>query len=168
MQRFVLGFLLNFNEIIFMQTLVDIQLHNRKLFHRFLSQFTLEQLNTIPEGFNNNIVWNIAHSLVTQQLLMYKLSGLSLHIPQEWVGMFAKGTKPERDLTADEVSAIDAALFSTHEEMIEDLKQGVFSGFKPYTTSTKMELNDIAAAQTFVLFHDGLHIGSVLALAKLV
>jgi len=31
-----------------------------------------------------------------------------------------------------------------------------------------MELNDIGTAQTFVLFHDGLHIGSVLALAKLV
>ncbi|MDC0643310.1 hypothetical protein OAP39_01785 [Flavobacteriaceae bacterium] len=44
----------------------------------------------------------------------------------------------------------------------------MFSSFRPYTTSTNMELNDIITAQTFVLFHDGLHIGTVLALAKLV
>jgi len=87
---------------------------------------------------------------VTQQLLMYKLSGLPLHVPQEWVGMFAKGTKPERDLTADEVSAIDAALFSTYEQLVEDSKQGLFTDFMPYTTSTNMELNDIGTAQTFV------------------
>ena len=109
-----------------------------------------------------------SHSLVTQQLLMYKLSGLSLQIPEEWVSLFAKGTKPERDITAEEVAAIDAALFSTYEQVVEDTKQGVFSSFRPYTTSTNMELNDIITAQTFVLFHDGLHIGTVLALAKLV
>lgn len=157
-----------FKQNIFMQTQQAILLHNRKVFHHFLSRFTLEQLNTIPEGFNNNIIWNIAHSLVTQQLLMYKLSGLSLQIPEEWVSLFAKGTKPERDITADEVAAIDAALFSSYEQVVEDAKQGVFSSFRPYTTSTNMELNDIITAQTFVLFHDGLHIGTVLALAKLV
>jgi len=151
-----------------MQAQLAIQLHNRKAFHHFITRFTLEQLNTIPEGFNNNIIWNIAHSLVTQQLLMYKHSGLSLHIPQEWVGMFAKGTKPERDLTAEEVAIIDSTLFSSYEQLVEDSMQGLFKDLMPYTTSTNMELNDIGTAQTFVLFHDGLHIGSVLALARLV
>jgi hypothetical protein len=35
----------------------------------------LAQLNIVPDGFNNSIAWNIAHILVTQQLLHYKLSG---------------------------------------------------------------------------------------------
>jgi len=52
---------------------------------------------------------------VTQQLLIYNLFGLPLHSPRERVIMFAKGAKPERELTADEVSAIDAALFSAYE-----------------------------------------------------
>lgn len=147
---------------------LDIQLHNRKLYHRLLNSFNLEQLNTIPKGFNNNIIWNIAHTVVTQQLLMYKLSGLKMHIPSEWVDLFSKGTKPERDITEEEVAAIDAALFSTYEHLITDLAQGVFKDFKPYTTSTKMTLKTIEMTQTFILFHDGLHIGSVLALSKLV
>ena len=44
----------------------DICLKNRKLLEAFLDNFTLEQLNKIPEGFNNNIIWNIAHTIVTQ------------------------------------------------------------------------------------------------------
>jgi hypothetical protein len=35
---------------------------------------TLEQLNKIPEGYNNNLIWNIAHVVVVQQMLVYKLS----------------------------------------------------------------------------------------------
>jgi hypothetical protein len=31
-----------------------------------------EQLNTIPEGYNNNLIWNIAHIIVVQQMLVYK------------------------------------------------------------------------------------------------
>ena len=151
-----------------MQTQLSIQLHNRKIFHHYLKQFTLEQLNAIPAGFNNNIIWNIAHTMVTQQLLMYKISGNEMHTPQEWVQLFSKGTKPERDITAAEVKAIDAALFATHEQFEKDLAKGLFADYTPYTTSTNMVLDSVETTQSFVLFHDGIHLGSVLALAKLV
>lgn len=151
-----------------MQNQLAIQLHNRKIFHHYLNQFTLEQLNTIPKGFNNNIIWNIAHTMITHQLLLYKISGHEMHVPTEWVKLFAKGTKPERKMTAEEVTAIDAALFSTLEQFEKDLTSGLFKVFTPYTTSTKMLLDSVQTTQNFVLFHDGIHLGSVLALAKLV
>jgi hypothetical protein len=28
------------------------------------------------EGYSNNLIWNIAHIIVVQQMLVYKLSGL--------------------------------------------------------------------------------------------
>lgn len=151
-----------------MENLLSIQLHNRKIFHYYLKQYSLEQLNKIPEGFNNNILWNIAHTMVTHQLLFYKNTGNQLQIPTEWVALFAKGSRPERDMTAQEVKAIDAALFSTYEQFEKDLANGLFKSFSPYTTSTNMVLDSIATTQSFVLFHDGIHLGSVLALAKLV
>lgn len=151
-----------------MQSQLDIQLHNRKIFHHYLKHFSLEQLNKIPEGFNNNILWNIAHTMVTQQLLTYKRAGLAMNVPDEWVAAFAKGSKPERDFTAEEVKAIDTALFSTYEKFEADLAQGRFAAIKPYTTSTNMVLDSIETTQNFILFHDGIHLGSVLALAKLV
>lgn len=151
-----------------MENLLSIQLHNRKIFHYYLKQYSLEQLNKIPEGFNNNILWNIAHTMVTHQLLFYKNTGNQLQIPTEWVALFAKGSRPERDMTAQEVKAIDAALFSTYEQFEKDLANGLFKSFSPYTTSTNMVLDSVATTQNFVLFHDGIHLGSVLALAKLV
>lgn len=151
-----------------MKTQLSIQLHNRKIFHHYLKQFSLEQLNKVPDGFNNNIIWNIAHTMVTHQLLMYKISGNQMHIPSDWVKLFSKGTKPERDITAEEVKAIDAALFSTFEQFEKDIASGIFTNFQPYTTSTNMLLDSIATTQCFLLFHDGIHLGSVLALAKLV
>ena len=57
---------------------------------------------------------------------------------------------------------------STMEQLKKDIEAGIFENYQPYTTSTKMELNSFATAFPFVLFHDGVHIGSVLALAKLV
>ena len=83
-------------------------------------------------------------------------------------GYFAKGTKPERDFTTEEVKAIDAALFTTYEQFEADAKKGIFAEMKPYTTSTNMVLKNLESTQNFILFHDGLHLGSILALAKLV
>ena len=40
-----------------------------------LETTSLEELTLIPDGFNNNIFWNIAHCVATQQLLHYYLSG---------------------------------------------------------------------------------------------
>ena len=37
----------------------------------------------IPHGFNNSLYWNFAHCIVTQQLLIYKLSGNDIIISDE-------------------------------------------------------------------------------------
>ena len=147
---------------------LSILVHNRAIYSRFLNNFSLEQLNTVPEGFNNNIIWNVAHALATQQSIMYTLSGLKPLVPQSWIDGYRKGTKPEGDVTQEFVDAIDAALMSTMEQLKKDIEAGIFENYQLYTTSTKMELNSFATAFPFVLFHDGVHIGSVLALAKLV
>ena len=151
-----------------MQDQLAIHLHNRKIFHYYLNHFTLEQLNKTPAGFNNNILWNIGHIIVTQQLLLYKISGLPLAIPKEWVGLFAKGTKPERAYTAEEVKSIDAALFATHEQLEKDIAADVFKDYASYTTSTKMTLDSPKVTLGFIAFHDGIHVGAIIALSKLI
>ena len=46
----------------------NVTLQNRKLFSKFIENFSLDQLNTIPDGYRNSVFWNIAHTIVTQQL----------------------------------------------------------------------------------------------------
>ena len=59
-----------------MQKKFDDLLETRKFLLKIISSLSNEQLNKIPVPFKNNIAWNIAHLVVTQQLLCYKLSGL--------------------------------------------------------------------------------------------
>lgn len=42
---------------------------------RFAILKTIEQLNKVPDGFNSNIIWNVAHLIASQQNLCYMKAG---------------------------------------------------------------------------------------------
>ncbi|MGJ8591250.1 MAG: DinB family protein [Aquaticitalea sp.] len=144
----------------------DITLKSRAILKTFIETYSLEELNRIPEGFNNNIIWNIAHTIAVQQALIYKLSGLPTIISQEMLSEFAKGTKPERNLTQAEVDEIKGLLFSTIDKTKEDYENEVFQNYHEYTVTTKSTLTNVMEAIEFNNFHEGIHLGYVLALKK--
>ena len=78
-----------------MEVSFEINKTSRNILLKFLENYSLEQLNTIPEGFSNNLIWNIGHIIVVQQMLVYKLSNLPMHISDVMAEKFKKGTKPE-------------------------------------------------------------------------
>ncbi len=61
-----------------MKSAFDLFRTTRKRIYDLANDMAWEEVNTIPEGFSNSISWNLAHILVTQQLLHYKLSGLEM------------------------------------------------------------------------------------------
>lgn len=144
----------------------DITVKNRKLLNHFLENFSLEELNKVPDGFNNNIIWNIAHTIVTQQLLVYKLSGLPMLVSDEMVAAYSKGTKTEKDVTQAEVDAIKNLLFSTLKKTEDDYKTKIFKNYHEYTVSTNSTLRNVEEAIEFNNFHEGIHLGYILALKK--
>lgn len=144
----------------------DITNKNRAIFKTFLETFTLEELNKVPKGFNNNIIWNIAHTIVTQQLLVYNLSGLPMLLTNDMVEKFRKGTKPEQDVTWAEVDLIKGLLFSTIEKTKEDYNNNVFETYNEYTVTTKSTLTNVDEAIDFNNFHEGIHLGYILALKR--
>ncbi len=149
-----------------MEWAFDITIKNRKLLKGFLENMSLVDLNTIPKGFNNNIIWNIAHVIVTQQLLVYKLSGLPTIVSNEMIDAYRKGTKPEKDLTEAEVATIKNLLFSTIEKSKEDYESKIFQTYNEYTVTTKNTLSNVEEAIEFNNFHEGIHLGYILALRK--
>ena len=128
---------------------IDITRKNRILFEKFLNEFSLEQLNRVPKGFKNNIIWNIAHCIVTQQLLIYKLSGLQGVLSDEMIAEFRKGTKTERDLSQAEVDEIRSLLFSPLDQTQIDLDNGIFQDYTEYTVSTGSTLTNVHDALAF-------------------
>jgi formate dehydrogenase maturation protein FdhE len=92
-------------------------------------------LNTIPEGYSNNLIWNIAHIIVVQQMLVYKLSGLPMMISDEMVEKYKKGTKPEDIATQAEVDEIQLLLMETINQTESDLENKIFTNYQEYPTS---------------------------------
>jgi hypothetical protein len=144
----------------------DINLSSRNILLRFLENHTLEQLNTIPEGFSNNLIWNITHIVVVQQMLVYNLSGLPMMVPAEMVERYKKGTKPEHHATQAEVDEIKGLLFSTLEKTKTDFADAVFKNYTEFTTMSGYHILNAKSAMEFNNYHEAVHTGIMMQIRK--
>lgn len=151
-----------------LKNIFEFTLQHRKNLHQILTNTPKQQLLHVPEGFRNNIWWNIAHVVVTQQILAYGLSGLDMRVPDTLVAAYKKGTEPPETVSDADMALVEKLLVDTIEWTQADYARGLFTNFNAYTTSAKITLTNIEDALSFNLFHEGLHLGSVLALRKLV
>lgn len=151
-----------------MKTQFDILRKVRELVLRFIDGLTLEQLHTIPEGFKNNIAWNVVHLVVTQQLLHYRLSGNNCLISDELIDLYKKGTVPTKVITQAEFDEAIELFKSLPDTLEEDYNNGLFTQYKEYPTSTGFVLDSIDTAIQFNTMHESLHLGVIMALRKLV
>jgi hypothetical protein len=151
-----------------MSTTLAITSTNRKIFSQLLASYTLEQLNHIPEGYNNNLIWNIAHVVVVQQMLVYGLSGLPMMVSAELVEKYKKGSTPSSDTTQEEVALVQELLFKTIDQTEKDLEDKLFTKFQEYPTSTGFVLRNVDDAMNFNNFHEGIHLGVIMSIRKFV
>lgn len=145
---------------------IDTIIASRKMFMQAIENLSIDDINNIPKGFNNNIIWNFGHIIITQQALCYKLSGLALCIDNEYIAKYSKGTKPEKFINEQELLFLKEQSLELIDKLNSDLQEGVFENFNSYTTSFGVQLNNIDDSIQFVNMHDGLHLGYAMALKK--
>ncbi|QDP85940.1 DinB family protein [Chryseobacterium sp. SNU WT5] len=139
--------------------------------HRAVRQNLLEVLqNTskrdlllIPDGFNNNIYWNIAHTVATQQLLHYYLSGNPFRIDKYWIETYKKGTLPVLDVPQSEMEDLAFLLTETSKILMKDFDADFFTDYTSYTTSFGLDLKNIQDAIIFNNMHETQHLGYAMA-----
>lgn len=151
-----------------MNSVFEVQKTIREIFLKVLDHHSLEQLNKIPEGFSNNLIWNIAHCISSQQVLIYKLSGLPTMASEEFIAKYRKGTKPEGDVSQVEVDEIRTLLFATLDQTEKDFEDKIFVDYHEYTTSLGFTLKDINGALDFNNYHEGIHTGIIMSIRKFV
>ncbi len=140
----------------------------RKLFLALVESLSIDELNIVPQGFNNNIIWNFGHVIVSQQILCYKLAGLPLKLDDTFVSKYSKGAKPEAFINDTELIFLKQKAVSLIEELVVDLEKGIFTSYTNYTTSFNVELNSVKDAVKFIAMHEGLHLGYAMALKRIV
>lgn len=132
-----------------------------------ISGMSVEQLNKIPEGFNNNIIWNIGHLIAAQESVLYRRSGLPLNIEMNFYNAYKPGSKPEHDLGSAEIEKIKSMLFSSLDQAEADLGKDTFREYNNWTAYYGFEIYSVDDALSFLPFHEGLHLGSVLTFKRM-
>lgn len=133
-----------------------------------LGPFNNEQLNQIPGGFRNNLIWNLGHVMVSQQLLCYQLSGLEPLIAPHYIECFRRGTVPESNVDAETVDELKSQAIELTERFIEDYHKGIFKKYQSYQSLYGVELNNIDDAIVFNNTHEGVHLGYMMAMRNLI
>ena len=151
-----------------MEFQLQVLAQGRKNFVGLLEPFSTEQVNTIPPGYKNNLIWNLAHVIVSQQLLCYQRSGIEPTIPSSYINEFKRGTTPETTFSSERIEEFKNLAITTADQFIEDYQAGTFQNYESYQSLFGVKITNIEEAIVFNNAHEGLHLGYILAMRKLV
>ncbi len=136
-----------------------------------ISNLTTEQLNCIPSGYNNNIIWNLAHLVSAEQNMCYVRSGLPVTVEDKYFTPYISGTKPVDFVKGEDIEAIKAMLITSVDRLQVDLDNNAFINYTPSIMIPKVygfEVSNIEEALEYLLYHEGYHSGCILSLKRLV
>ncbi|MGI8384121.1 DinB family protein [Robertmurraya sp. P23] len=125
---------------------------------------------SIPEGFNNNIKWNLGHIYVVQEKFAFHFTGEEMKIPDQFTELFSPGTKP-RDW-GEEVPPIHELILLL-ENQVRRIEQVLKFRIKeaveqPYTTSTGLTLSTVEEFLSFCLYHEGMHFDTIKSIKRII
>ena len=145
---------------------IEILRNTRKYLLGFIVDLSVEELNEIPKGFNNNIIWNLIHLISTQQNICYARAGLPICIDEKYFKPYAPDTKPGPYIDAAEMDTLKMLFLTVIDRLETDLKKDAFSRYTPWTNRYSVQISTIDEVLGFLPYHEGLHLGYVMALKR--
>ena len=151
-----------------MNEVFDFIINSRKAFIKLIDDLTIEELNKIPDGYNNNIIWNFGHVVVSTQTLCYVRTGVLQDATSvKFNEYYKKDTKPTYTVTEEEVAELKTIALESIEKIKEDYANGKFSNITPFTTATYgVQMNSIEEILITTIGHDNVHHGYAWALKR--
>lgn len=125
------------------------------------------QMLAIPEGREDNILWNVGHLLCSLSRLTYVFSGQPLPIPEDYLRLFGKGTSATAWDDAPDIEEVLGHFNRLPHRIEEDFNAGLFESYKALEIVPGKTIASVEEAVNFHCFHEGLHIGMIITLKKL-
>lgn len=126
-----------------------------------------EILFKIPEGFNNNIIWQIGHCITSQQRHMYMRSGLPMYISKEFMESFKIGSSPRSWKINPDVNEVKHLLIETVNQLESDLESGLFVNYEPFELPIGFQVKNHVEALQAANYHEAEHSGIIFTYLKL-
>jgi len=126
------------------------------------------QADTVPEGFNNNIRWNLGHVYLSQERFAFAFAQEPMVVPDGFLELFGRDSKPSEwkvqpptlpaliQLLEDQTSRIEDKLNSRLDEVVS----------KPLIMPSGLILKTIAEYLTFSMYHEGMHVQTIRMLKR--
>ena len=130
-----------------------------------------EQMFAIPDGFANNIAWNIGHLIVIEQVMIYERCAVPMHIDADAMrAMYWANTAPSDWESQPDIAALVAQLAEQPQQLADDLARGVFNDkpFAPRTSGSGISISTLDEAIHYNNYHEGMHAGTMLSLLDFV
>ncbi|PKR78388.1 DinB family protein [Halalkalibacillus sediminis] len=125
-----------------------------------------ENADKQPAGFTNNIRWNLGHIFVAQENLLYAFIGEKPPMPEHFLKWFNRGTSPQ-DWDGDLPSLEELRqLLKEQPDRMEATFTGQLNekGPQPFALTEDFVLETIEDAFHFVIWHEGIHQGTITGL----
>jgi hypothetical protein len=139
----------------------------RNNFEKLTRSIHQEDLNKIPNGFKNSILWNFGHAVATQNVLIYQFSGLPFSLPDDFISTYRKGTFPSA--TENPIAELEIILLFSKQSIAhlrQDLVDYKFTEYEKYDTSFGVQLASVNDALAFNNIHEGVHLGYAMAIKR--
>ncbi|MDH6369419.1 hypothetical protein M2444_001197 [Paenibacillus sp. PastF-3] len=121
-----------------------------------------EILDIIPQGFNNNIRWNLGHIYLVQEKFAFHSARELMQLPESFERLFAKGTKPAAWSEKPPTLKVLIEMLSEQPKRIQEAMHNRLSEqVTPLTTGSGLTLNTIGEFINFTLYHEGMHFNTI-------
>lgn len=133
-----------------------------------VKELSESQADSVPEGFNNNIRWNLGHVYLVQERFAFGFIPEPILMPDGFTDLFGRDTKPSEwkvqpptlpeliQLLEDQTSRIQEKLNNRLDEVVA----------KPFTMPSGLTLKTIGEFLTFSMYHEGMHVQTIKMLKR--
>lgn len=125
------------------------------------------KLTAIPAGFKNNLLWNAGHILFYTCQFVYGPSGLPNPLPANYKDLFKGGSSPADWQSAPDGATIIRELSTSFDQIVADHAAGKFTKYEGLKVGP-LNLATLPEALLFHAFHEGLHLGTMTSIRKLI
>ncbi|MDP3353089.1 MAG: DinB family protein, partial [Flavobacteriaceae bacterium] len=92
----------------------------------------------------------------------------SYKMDKDLIDKYRKSSVAVTNVSVEEINQIKELFLTTLENLESDLNQQKFSTFNYYKTSMGLELTSIEDCIPFMAYHEGIHLGIILSMKKLI
>ena len=138
----------------------------RGFFLKTITDLNDEQLLEIPEGFNNNVLWNVGHILYAHCGMTYRPCGVELPIPDSYTDLFKGGSSPSDWSETPPISEVMELFKAQGKQIQTDYAAGKFENYNKVDLFDGYALENIEEALGFNIFHESIHVSTVGKMVK--